>query len=236
MARRKTPRRASAPRGRATPSVPEVIYANASPRSVSGVSMFEAQHQITAETVEHFFSEPDVVERAAARLGEAGFQILQMTQATINIAGTRETYERAFKTRIVAEERPAIKEQGGSRRRRFWNAPTRRCSASSHLPAPPSRTSSKAWRSRCPATSWHRPRSRRSSRTGTCACPVTCRWPTTPIGPIVRASPERRQGRDGRQRPVQAPVLRQSRLPGRAGRAGSGRRQSAQRRGRSRYG
>ncbi len=112
MARRKTPRRAAPSRRRAIPEVPELIYANASPRSVSGVSMFEAQHQITAETVEHFFSEPDVVERAVARLHEAGFQILQVTQATINIAGTRETYERAFKTRIVAEERPAIKELG----------------------------------------------------------------------------------------------------------------------------
>src|SRR5437762_12431531 len=104
MARRKTQRRATPSRGRATPQVPEVIYANASPRSISGVSMFEAQNQITAETVEHFFSEPDVVEQAVARLGDAGFQILQATQATINIAGTRETYERAFNTRIVAEE------------------------------------------------------------------------------------------------------------------------------------
>jgi subtilisin family serine protease len=92
--------------------MPDLIYANASPRSSGGVSMFEAQEQITAETVGNFFSEPDVVERAVTRLREAGFEVLQVTQATINIAGTRQTYERAFQTRVVAEERPAIKELG----------------------------------------------------------------------------------------------------------------------------
>lgn len=112
MARRTRSRRVGSPRRQAASKIPEVIYANASPRSVSGVSMFEAQHQITAETVEHFFSEPDVVERAVAQLSEAGFEILQATEATVNIAGSRATYERAFNTRIVAEERPAVKEEG----------------------------------------------------------------------------------------------------------------------------
>jgi hypothetical protein len=98
-----------APKG---PEVPRLIYANASPRSVGGVSMFDAQEQITAETVQNFFSERQVLERAVARLAEAGFNILQVTEATINISGTRATYERAFKTKIVAEERPAIKELG----------------------------------------------------------------------------------------------------------------------------
>jgi hypothetical protein len=45
-------------------------------------------------------------------LQDAGFQILQISPITINIAASRETYERAFRTTIVAEERPVIKEVG----------------------------------------------------------------------------------------------------------------------------
>ena len=42
---------------------------------------------------------------------DAGFEVLQVspTTTTINIAGSAETYRRAFNTRIVAEERPALK-------------------------------------------------------------------------------------------------------------------------------
>ena len=92
------------------PAFPPKIYAQASPRSVGGVSMFDAQEQINSETVTNFFSEGDTVTKAAARLEEAGFEILQITPMTINIAGTAATYRRAFDTQLVAEERSVIKE------------------------------------------------------------------------------------------------------------------------------
>ena len=46
------------------------------------------------------------------QLQQAGFSVLQATALTINIAGTRETYEQAFNTRLIAEERATIKQQG----------------------------------------------------------------------------------------------------------------------------
>jgi hypothetical protein len=91
-------------------SLPARIFANVSPRSVGGVSMFEAQNQIHAETITNFFSEADVVEAAVRRLQEAGFDILQIGPLSINIAGTPAQYRRAFGTNIVVEDRPVIKE------------------------------------------------------------------------------------------------------------------------------
>ncbi|MDF0675830.1 MAG: S8 family serine peptidase [Nitrospira sp.] len=94
------------------PAIPKVIYANASPFSVGGVSMFEVGNQISVETVANFLSEQEVVVRAVNRLRDAGFQVLQISPMTINIAGSQATYERAFNTRLVAEERPVIKPGG----------------------------------------------------------------------------------------------------------------------------
>ena len=90
--------------------LPTEIFAQVSPRSIGGVSMFEGQSQIRSETVNNFFSDGDVVNAAVARLHEAGFKILQISPMTINIAGTPAQYRRAFGTDIVVEDRPVIKE------------------------------------------------------------------------------------------------------------------------------
>lgn len=92
--------------------IPKLIYANASPLSVGGVSMFEGGNRINAKTVANFASEEEVILRAVNRLRDAGFQILQVSPMTINIAGSQATYERAFNTKLVAEERPVIKGGG----------------------------------------------------------------------------------------------------------------------------
>jgi len=93
-------------------AMPSKIFAQVSPRSVGGVSMFEAQEQISADTVTNFFSEADVVNEAVARLREAGFEILQISPLTINIAGTQSKFQKAFGTEIVVEDRPVIKSLG----------------------------------------------------------------------------------------------------------------------------
>ncbi len=90
--------------------LPSKIYANVSPRSVSGVSLFEGQGQIRSETVSNFFSEGEVVNAAVASLQEAGFDILQISPLTINIAGTPALFRKAFQTDIVVVDRPVIKE------------------------------------------------------------------------------------------------------------------------------
>jgi hypothetical protein len=92
--------------------MPKVIYANASPNSIGGVSLFEGGYQINAKTSANFVSEQEVITRAVNRLRHAGFEILQVSPVTINIAGSQPTYERAFNTKLIAEERPVIKPGG----------------------------------------------------------------------------------------------------------------------------
>ena len=89
--------------------LPRRVYAIASPHSVGGVSMFEAQDQITHETLQNFLSEQDVIDRAVVKLQEAGFDVLQVTPTTIHIAGSPKTYTDAFATKLMTEERPVIK-------------------------------------------------------------------------------------------------------------------------------
>lgn len=117
MASRRTRKSSTRPTrtGRTTPKtvpgkMPPRIFAQASPRSVGGVSLFEAGYQITAETYANFSSEDSVIQRAVEKLRNAGFEILQVTHSTINIAGSQRTYETAFNTKLITEERPVIKE------------------------------------------------------------------------------------------------------------------------------
>jgi len=93
----------------AAPVMPKRIFAQASPRSIGGVSLFEAMTSISAATVASFQSDRRVIDEAANRLHGAGFEILQTTSFTVNIAGAQDTYEKAFRTKLVIEQRPVIK-------------------------------------------------------------------------------------------------------------------------------
>jgi hypothetical protein len=76
--------------------------------------MFSAGAQIHSSTVGNFGSDMDLIRRSATALQEAGFQVLQISSLSINIAGSRKQFEQAFNTSIVAEERPVIKPEGPS--------------------------------------------------------------------------------------------------------------------------
>lgn len=92
------------------PKMPPVVYAEASVRSVGGVSLFETPGLVTSETVQNFSSEAQLVSSAVERLRTEGFDVLEVGQATITIAAPAKVYERVFKTTIKAQEREAIKE------------------------------------------------------------------------------------------------------------------------------
>jgi hypothetical protein len=113
-------------RARKSPSAapPARLFAQASPRSIGGVSLFEAQNQINSNTVATFFSETDVIDRSVSQLQEAGFEILQISPATINIAGPVSLYERAFNTKIVSDERPVLKSFQEKDTATFWDSPS----------------------------------------------------------------------------------------------------------------
>ena len=91
---------------------PKIIYATASPHSIGGSSMFDGGQSVTAETAAAFTSEEGLMGLAAQRLKSAGFDILQITESTINIAGSAKTYEKAFGAPIEVKTQRVIKEFG----------------------------------------------------------------------------------------------------------------------------
>lgn len=104
--------------------LPDLIYAQASPHSIGGVSMFDADGQINSETIANFQSEAQVVERAVYLLQDAGFTVLQVSPTTINIAGTATTYEQAFEAKLFTKEKKVIKPGGAESMATFIDSPT----------------------------------------------------------------------------------------------------------------
>jgi subtilisin family serine protease len=85
-------------------AIPSRIFAQASPISLGGRSIFERPHELRSVAVSAFASLPNVTSAATQRLVEAGFEILQVTPFTINFAGAPDVFERAFRTKIVERE------------------------------------------------------------------------------------------------------------------------------------
>jgi hypothetical protein len=105
---------AAAAASTATPSpaseeFPRRIFANASPRSLGQVSMFEPGVMADATTIGYFASDEAVVERAVNLLVDAGFEVHAANSFLINISGTRRLYETAFGTELILVERDVIK-------------------------------------------------------------------------------------------------------------------------------
>ena len=93
-------------------AMPEKIFANASPRSLGGVSMFDAMSGINAGSVSGFMSGPAAIHNAVNLLYEAGFEVLQANNYIINFSGSQKLFEKAFNTKLVVEQRPVIKAGG----------------------------------------------------------------------------------------------------------------------------
>jgi subtilase family protein len=85
-------------------ALPDQIFAQASPLSMGGRSLFAENQSIRPLNVAEFFSPPNVTSAAAMRLQQAGFEILQVTAHAINFTGTPDAFEREFRTKIVERE------------------------------------------------------------------------------------------------------------------------------------
>jgi hypothetical protein len=85
-------------------ALPDRVYAQASPVSIGGLSMFAQDLKVRQFDVAGLASHPDVTSAAVQRLVDAGFEILQVTPLTINIAGSPDRFEKAFRTKIVEKE------------------------------------------------------------------------------------------------------------------------------------
>jgi subtilisin family serine protease len=103
--------------------LPKVVYAQASPKSIGGSSLFDATRSIDHRNVEAYMSEEPVVRDAVARLQAAGFQVLQVSPTTINIAGPPSLYQKYFSTRLVTDQRRVIKPQVGETTATFVDTP-----------------------------------------------------------------------------------------------------------------
>ncbi len=98
--------------GKKPAEFPDRIFAVASPHSLGGVSMFSPGLTIDASNVGAFESDETLVRRSIALLQEAGFEVLQASARSINIAGSRATFERAFGMKLVSVERESIRSGG----------------------------------------------------------------------------------------------------------------------------
>lgn len=105
------------------PQMPKIIYAEASVHSVGGKSLFTAGSLITSETVEKYSSESHLVQAAIDKLQTEGFTILGVGDTTISISASQSVFEKSFKTKIIAEERPVIKQLGKEETATFLDCP-----------------------------------------------------------------------------------------------------------------
>ncbi len=84
--------------------LPDRIFAHASPRSLGASLVSEFGRTATRRTVGGFRSAPGVSAEAAARLADAGFEVLQISAFSINIAGDPDVFGRALGVQIVTRE------------------------------------------------------------------------------------------------------------------------------------
>lgn len=93
-------------------ALPDKVYSEVSPISPLGESLFDANVEITSQTVVKFVSEPLVVHSAMKRLRGIGFEVLSTNYITINIAGPPKLYEDVFKTKLTTVQKPTVKHLG----------------------------------------------------------------------------------------------------------------------------
>jgi hypothetical protein len=120
----KAPAKKAAPRRASAASLPPVVYAQASPHSIGGLSMFDAVQPITSANAVAFMSEERLLRDAATRLQRAGFAVLQVSATSINIAGPASLYNDVFGARLYTEDRPVIKSGAREDVATFVDSPT----------------------------------------------------------------------------------------------------------------
>lgn len=92
--------------------LPPIVFANASPRSLGGLSMFEADAARVADDAVAFTSEQAMLAAAAEQLADVGFTVLAVSRQVVNIAGPPALYEAVFGTSLVARSREVIRVDG----------------------------------------------------------------------------------------------------------------------------
>jgi len=89
--------------------VPKQIFAQVSPKSIGGRSLFSESTLIDKNNVKNYFSERKVIKQAAEYLKNQGFNVLQITNTTINVSGSKSIFRRAFGKNIIPRELETMK-------------------------------------------------------------------------------------------------------------------------------
>lgn len=103
--------------------LPKVVYAEASVKSIGGVSMFDEPSVIRSDTVNRFYSESQLTKTAVERLKKEGFDVLFTGETTLTIGAPAETYEKVFNTTINVEDREVFKDLGEKDVAQFLECP-----------------------------------------------------------------------------------------------------------------
>ena len=111
--KKNTPKKASKKRatGRRPPreKAPDKLFAQVSPRSLGGRSLFDYGQLVSSNEVDQFTSETHVIHGAIGDLRAAGFDVLSVGDCTISIAGPPDLYEDVFGAKLFSVERPAFR-------------------------------------------------------------------------------------------------------------------------------
>lgn len=106
------------------PKVPEIVYAEAVVRPTKKeISLFKIPGFVTSKTIPDFLSESQLVNSAVQALQKEGFKVEFAGETSLTISAPPKTYEQVFKTSVIAQERPAIKEFGLETTATFLESP-----------------------------------------------------------------------------------------------------------------
>lgn len=102
-------------------SMPPRLFAQVSPHSLGGLSMFDYDGPMEGDMVANFASDEDLILRTAHALQDAGFEVLQLSPYTINVSAPISTFERAFKSKITPHELRTLKSAGRTETATFFS-------------------------------------------------------------------------------------------------------------------
>ncbi len=94
-----------------SPAMPGRIFAEASVHSIGGRSLFADDGEVSVDSVQNYASETSLTRDAIHSLEKAGFEVLAVGDATINIAGSRQLFEQAFGTKLHTEQHKVLKQR-----------------------------------------------------------------------------------------------------------------------------
>jgi serine protease AprX len=82
----------------------DALIAQVSPRSVGGISLFDATMSITAENVKQFHSQEPDITAASNELRKLGFEVLHVGPVTISVSGSRKLFEDVFNAKLATKK------------------------------------------------------------------------------------------------------------------------------------